>query len=293
MDIENLKVAIYWGSYLVFPFLLLLWWLKRKGSLKTSSLVVWGLLSLLFIWTRFVEPNLIRVQVTEIQSHQLQKRIAVISDMHLGIYKGALFMRRVVDKLNALKPDMVLIAGDFSYHPTDFNELIAPLNEIKAPVYAVLGNHDVGAPGADYRQELSKAIRANGVKLLENEIVRFDDFTLVGLGDRFVAEDNARLLKQVEFKEEVIVLTHNPDTTLDYRDVKADYTICGHTHGGQVRLPFIGALFLPVSGPFDHGLYREANTQLFVSSGLGEMGLPFRLLNPPVIDVLQFTPRKN
>lgn len=288
MDILTLKILIYWGSWLVFP--LLAWfsygyWRRKRSRFELAVVLVLGLL---FIWARFVEPNLIIVRTTDIPAAGLEKRIAVISDLHLGVYKGDSFLQRVVERINELKPDLVLFAGDFSYHPGDITKLFAPFERLNAPIYAVLGNHDVERPGPPVRDELARVLPNYGVRLLQSEIVHFADFTLVGLGDHWAGEDDVGLLKQVALDKTVILLTHNPDTTSKYRDHKADFTICGHTHGGQIRIPWLYRKVIPTSGAFDRGLTKEPYTRLFISSGLGEIGLPLRFLNPPVIDLLRF-----
>ncbi len=84
-----------------------------------------------------------------------------------------------------------------------------------------------------------------------------------------------------------MVFTHNPDTTLSYRKNIADLTIAGHTHGGQIRLPLIYKFAIPCKGDFDQGLYQSTTGKTFVTSGLGEVGLPMRLGIPPVIDILE------
>jgi predicted MPP superfamily phosphohydrolase len=285
MDMLLLKKAIYWGSWLVFPFLAFVLW--RFSSRWLQGILVLG--CFIFIWARFVEPNIIQVRTTQLDASGMERRIVLISDMHLGLFKGADFLSRVVTRINELDPDLVFIAGDFTYHPADIPSLYSPLKELRAPVYAVLGNHDVGQPGPPVRGELAQVLPQYGVRLLENETVRFPDFTLVGLGDRWAGEDDLRLLRQVSDQELVIVLTHNPDTTRRYRNFKADFTLCGHTHGGQIRIPGLYQKVIPTIGPFDRGLTREPYTELFISSGLGEIGLPMRLFNPPVIDVLHFS----
>ncbi len=87
------------------------------------------------------------------------------------------------------------------------------------------------------------------------------------------------------------MLTHNPDTALSYApNHYPDLTLAGHTHGGQVRIPYLYKRMIPVLGVdilWDQGLYRYKNGQVFVTSGIGEVGLPLRFLIPPVIDVLE------
>lgn len=102
-------------------------------------------------------------------------------------------------------------------------------------------------------------------------------------------EDDSTLLKQFSLDDDVLVLTHNPDATLSYTTTAADLTVVGHTHCGQMRFPYIQEYLrpyiYPVRGDFDCGRYPEQ--KLFITSGLGEVMLPIRFLNPPAIDVLR------
>jgi hypothetical protein len=214
--------------------------------------------------------------------------------------------------------DYVFIAGDFTHYPDEdeiqkMETMFAPLKDIKVPVYAVLGNHDLEKPGPKLRQELSSGLKKNNVKLLNNDIVDLKGFKLVGLGDHWALEDDVSLLDKTKMEENVIVLTHNPDTTLKYTDQKVDLTVAGHTHGGQVKIYPIYKPLIPTSGDFDEGLIESADlkdlqrvssSQLeaiqknrvqnasfvhktFVTSGVGETAIPIRFFNPPVIDIIQ------
>lgn len=292
MDILSLKQGIYWGSWLVFPLLAYIAFGYYRGKRSAIEFGILLAVGLLFVWMCFVEPNLILVRETTMPSTGLQKRIAVISDLHLGLYKGEGFLRRVVARINELKPDLVLFAGDFSYHPEGLDRLYQPFADLRIPLYAVLGNHDVERPGPPIRAELVRVLEGYGVRLLQNQLVTLPDFILVGLGEHWAGEDDLRLLDSVPEAAEVLVLAHNPDTSLNYRNDKADFTISGHTHGGQVRIPWLYRKVIPTLGPFDRGLTREPHTQLFISSGLGEIALPLRLFNPPAIDLLTFAPRQ-
>ena len=153
---------------------------------------------------------------------------------------------------------MVLIAGDLTFEPLPeqrLKELFAPLHDLQVPVYAVLGNHDTEHPGPDIKVELMRALEANNVTILNNDIIKTSNFLLVGLGDRMNGEDSTRLLNEVHPVNKVVVLTHNPDTTMDYINTNADVTLAGHTHCGQVRLPwiheYIKKYIIPVEGDFD------------------------------------------
>ena len=187
---------------------------------------------------------------------------------------------------------MLLIAGDFTFYPqkSDLPKLFSPLKNLTMPVYAVLGNHDTERPGEPLRKEMKEVLIQNNVRLLENEILRLKDITLIGMGDRWAGEqgeDDISLLSQVTPEENVLVLVHNPDSITDFPNSNADLTVSGHTHGGQIRIPLLYKKEIPTRGDFDKGLTIEKNTTLFITSGVGEVGLPMRFLNFPEVVVLE------
>ncbi len=292
MDKVAIQQGLYFASWLVIPFILYVIWRYQKSITVKSKLgYAFFLLGAgLFTWARFIEPQLILVHQHQIKVG-LQAKIVVISDIHLGIYKKRAFLKRVVNKINQLKQiDAVLIAGDLTYHPqTDLNQLFSPLKQLKVPVYAVLGNHDSQAPGPDIRAVLKAALAKQKVHLLDNQMMRLKGIYLVGLGSHWAGDDDLTLLQSYQPQDPVLVLLHNPSTTLDYtsQQIKAvNLTIAGHTHGGQVRIPLVYKWVLSHFDDFDKDLHQTPNGAVFVTSGMGEMGLPLRFLIPPVIDVL-------
>lgn len=242
------------------------------------------------IWSRFIEPQIILIH------HQTIKvgfkiRIALIADLHLGAYKNEKFLARTVKKINSQNPDLILIAGDFIYADKKIPQFSA-LAHLQAPVYAVWGNHDYLNQNSTISQPktnqcLKTILKANKVKILENQTAQFKNFTLLGLNDHWSKNDDTNLLNNYSQKDHLIVLTHNPDTIALYPNDSADLTLCGHTHAGQIRLPFLYKKVIPTKGKFDRGLSRQKNTQLFITGGLGEIVLPLRLFNPPTIDILE------
>lgn len=282
-----IKECIYFGSFLAFPFLLaILHYRKRIPTILFTILII---LSLSFIWARFIEPQIIIVREQTINVG-FKGRIVLIADMHLGIYKKAGFLERAVEVINKQNPDYVMIAGDFTFEPKEekLAKLFDALSKVNAPVYAVLGNHDVEHPGPPIRDELKKALESKGVHFLNNNEVVLKDFTLLALGDNWSHEDDVKLLRKFKEKDNVVVLTHNPDTTLAYTDNTADVTLTGHTHCGQIRIPWLYKIVIPTRGQFDKGSTQEKYTKLYITCGLGEVGLPMRLFNPPSVDVLNF-----
>ena len=121
----------------------------------------------------------------------------------------------------------------------------------------------------------------SGTKIPNTEI------NILGLGDNWAKEDDLSQLENYKEEDKLIVIAHNPDSTLNYTNNIPDLTVSGHTHGGQIRLPWIYKFVIPCEGPFDQGLYQTEKGQVFVTSGLGEVGLPMRFLIPPVIDILE------
>ncbi len=288
---------IFYFSHLSFPFLILLIIIsiKRKRSVKKSkrSLIViifLFLLTLSFIYSRFIERNIIKTETTEIEVG-FNAKIVVISDIHLGVYKNDKFLKRVVEKINKIENvDAVLIPGDFTYYPNEnLENLFYPLKDLKVPVYGILGNHDDEKPGPPIQEELKKALENNNVIFLDNEssVLKEKNINILGLGDNWAREDDITQINNFSESDNLIVITHNPDTTLNYKNSIPDLTISGHTHGGQIRLPYFYKKAIPCDGNFDRGLSENIFGKLFISTGIGEVGLPMRLGVPPVIDVLE------
>lgn len=282
-------------------------------KLAFASLVLFSFVLLGYGY--LIERNSIEVTDHSIMSKTIKssKKFAVIADLHLGIWQDQEYLDKVVDKINTIPNlDYLLIPGDWTYHPEvpKLTEIFAPLKKIKIPIYGVLGNHDVEKPGEPYRQELLKALTQNNVKVTDEKLLTFDDFSLAGLGDRWGGEDDSRFLTSSKSDLPLIVIAHNPDSVRSYPfEMNSDreiLTISGHTHCGQIRIPYLYKFALPVQDSyFDKGWYRtnfnnkiatnfdsnnaEMYNSLFITCGTGEVGIPVRLFNPPMIDVITVT----
>lgn len=281
-SIIYIKFFIYYGSWLVFPFVY--WFIKKRW-------IFFILLSFLFIYARFIEPNLLFIHHYKIHTG-FHAKYALIADLHLGIYNDETILERTVEKINNQNVDAVLIAGDFTYEAQfyDMNVLFSALSKLRVPVYAVLGNHDCQQPGPDIRDELEKVLTKYGVKVITNKSIILNEINIVGLGSLWAEDNDMQLLDKYKKEDKVVVLTHNPDTTLDYSKKHfPDLTLVGHTHGGQIRIPYLYKKIIPVRGKvlWDQGLYNLTNNKVFVTSGIGEIGLPMRFLIPPTIDILE------
>ncbi len=219
-------------------------------------------------------------------------RIALVSDIHIG--DRAMTSERlteIADQVNASRPNLILLAGDFvtGHSPEDALEraanLTRPLKRLRAPlgVIAVLGNHDYWtAPGA-VREALVKA----GISVLENQAVKRGPFAIIGIGDRFSGYDDlpAALLAARRIDGLPIVLTHSPDIVPELPE-NQHLVFAGHTHCGQVVLPWIGPLLR--YSPRNHwrrlynpryrcGAIREGKRTTIITAGVGSGTSPVRI----------------
>lgn len=283
----------FYISFLVFPFLgLMIWLLWKKKWLPLA--VIGTVLSLLFIYSRFVEPYWLVVHHVKLETSESPGiKVAIVSDIHLGLHKREDFLHRIVETINQEKPDIVLIPGDFTYYltPHELTLAFAELQDIEAPVYAVTGNHDAKKPGEFTSAEVRAALEPYDVIPIDNKIEKLNingkEITLVGLSDLWEGKANYSLVDQINEEDFSIILTHNPDTAYELPNHKADVLIAGHTHGGQIRIPFLYHRMMPTDYPFDRGWYMVEGMPVFVTSGAGEVGLPMRLGVPPEVVIME------
>ena len=258
---------------------------------------------LLLSYSFFIERNWIKINEYTI-SASFEYKIALISDLHLGKWKDEKFLEKVVNKINTQvsenSVEAVFIAGDFTYHPekiSDLSRLFQPLSEISVPVYAVLGNHDEEKPGPKLADELKQVLQANNVQIIEGKSFLIPNTTqkirVIGLGDNWAHKDDvtpflSEFSEHEKNQENFLVLTHNPDTSFYFPENSTAIALTGHTHGGQIRIPWLYKKMIPTSGNFDSGLLKTKKGQVFTTSGLGEVGLPLRFFIPPEIAVITF-----
>ncbi len=223
-------------------------------------------------------------------------RVAMISDIHSGPYMSRDEIAPFVRRINGLKPDVVLIPGDFVDRE---NEQAEPVCEALAKleaaygVYGSTGNHDYFAD-ADY---VSNELQHAGVRMLRNEHavldIRGEQLALIGLDDVRSGYPFDTLFKQAVqgLKPTVpnIVLCHKPYYLDQASEWGVDLMVSGHTHGGQVVIArLFGTVITPAAllSGYVEGLYRLDRTQLYVTRGIGTVGLPIRINCPPEITML-------
>jgi len=228
-------------------------------------------------------------------------RIVQISDLHLDEFTEPFFLERVIQRVNQLAADVVLLTGDF-VTLGDFTFLDIPgsayrcaeiVSAITSPLrYAILGNHDVGVGSS----LVTGALRAKGIPVLVNQFVPLergsDRIWLCGVDDPATSRPNLDLAIPSHPDAPVILMAHEPDyadrVLLHPKGKLVDLMLSGHTHGGQVRLPFGKPLVLPPFGKiYPEGLFHLNKMQLYVNRGIGTVGVPFRLNCPPEITVIK------
>lgn len=231
-------------------------------------------------------------------------RLVQFSDIHLEEYTEDFFLRRVIQKVNALNPDLVLITGDFiSNGPKPLHvslEASARCAELLGTLtcpqrYGVLGNHDVLVGPSVIRNHLEH----HGLPLLVNQHVRIErgneHIFLGGIDNYSWGTPNLSLAVPEQPDAPVLLMAHEPDfanTVLTHPSGQhVDFIFSGHTHGGQIRIPGLRPLALPPNGKlYPEGHYLLGKMQLYVNRGIGTVGLPLRFNCPPEITVATLRP---
>lgn len=294
------ELMLYWGSWLLFPGSLLLalhavrHLIKRRPwRVLRSSLGLAVCLGL--IWGRFVEPYQLRVQETNM-SVGCGMRVALVSDLHVGLFMRTGQLDELVQRLNRLDVDAILIAGDWTYQPQrDLRGAFAPIAGLRLRPYAVLGNHDEGVSGSpEITEPLREALGSLGVRLIDGQRVPFGRCELDGAGDYLAGSarrDIGRLMLldrgHAPRRVPRVLLAHEPETLAVVPKGFADAVLVGHTHGGQIDIRWLTRPILHrFAGPWVGGAYQLGSTKLFVTTGIGTDHLPLRIGVPPVIDIL-------
>ena len=254
----------------------------------------------LFIWAFFIEIGLLTENLQQKSKWPFKKiKIAFFSDLHAGAPKvDEEYIRRLVLRINSYEPDLILIGGDFVINGViggnfmEISNVSRILSGLKAPLgkYAVLGNHDWWNDAAEIKRELIDA----GIKVLENEnrVINLDigqKFNLIGLGDRYTDHsDPSKAFSTVDPSIPNIVFMHDPASIFEIKE-EFFLSLAGHTHGGQLFIPGIGAIVTPGDAPksWAKGWTKLDLGALYVSQGIGTSILPFRLNSPPEFLILE------
>lgn len=272
-----------------------------KGAFG-AFLTLFGIGSGGYVYAKQIEPSLLDINTQEVQHPLIPKsfegiKIVQFSDTHLGFQYNLRQFKKLVKRINELRPDVILFTGDLMDRPnkfTEINNLVPLLQQLHAPLgkYCIYGNHDHGGYGSNLYRNIMET--ANFSLLLnESKAIKLRDGShiyLVGIDDAMLGHpDMALALKGVPVNSFKIVLSHAPDLAETISQYPVQWQLSGHSHGGQVKIPFIGALVTPpFARKYTEGLYRigqDHQLSLYVNRGIGTTRLPFRFMAKPELTV--------
>lgn len=231
--------------------------------------------------------------------------VALLTDSHMsGPDNSPARMARIVAQVNALRPDLILLGGDYIGDDKggatyDAAASIAPFAGLRAPlgVVAILGNHDsrsrknrAALSGPDWQRAFARI----GITLLQDAAVRRGPLAIGGVKDIYTRKIDlpGTLRAMAQVGGAPLLLSHGPDVFPLLPD-QSMLALVGHTHCGQVALPFAGIVYVPskYGTRYACGLYRDGARTMIVSGGLGTSGFPVRMLAPPDIWLVTIRPR--
>lgn len=252
----------------------------------------------LIIWSFFIEPKILKITEFTLNDEDLSGlKVVFAGDLHIRPNQEKRLVE-IIEKINAQNPDLILFAGDFAAghdlkSSLDFKVYASQLKELHAKygVYSVMGNHDYWA---DY-DDIKEMLEGVGIKVLanSNEHLTLDNgktIYIAGVDDlQTKTPDIDKALKGAE-ENPTIFLTHSPDVFIDVPIGNVKLTLAGHVHGGQIRIPFVGALIIPskYGDKYSHGLIVEDGRRMIVTKGIGTSILPVRFNCVPEIVVINF-----
>ncbi len=270
--------------------------LKSKiCSLKFMRFSVITCIMLCLTWS-IIEPYLLRVSTHQIASKKIpqswdQATIALIADLHIGRFTKTTKLDQVIQRLEQLKPDIIILAGDYVFHyQGDYNEIFSKFKPLTrhTPIFAVSGNHD----HFENYKGIMDAITQNDITILDNQSqtmeYKFDSILLSGVPDLWYADFSTTHLPSANPNDSFhILVSHNPDFLVTHKNL-FDLGLAGHTHGGQVTFFGQWAPFLPIVHKTEawRGHVPFNNSDIVITNGIGTSILPMRFFAPPEISLI-------
>lgn len=285
---------------------------------EVKALKYWILFGLLFLIVTYlyIQNNVLihttyKLSLPKAHPKLKDKKIVFFSDTHFRNRNSHTFYDRLIAEIEDLEPDLILFGGDIVHasstemaveHAKDFFFQVGKI----APCYVIYGNHDLSSARV---RELQTILKLTGVHVLDNEAtwVSFGPtsigFWLMGLAENQSSlQTKSDVLSKIELPKDgsdapKILLAHHPQYFEKYltdESKRPDLVLSGHTHGGQVILPFIGGLFAPGQGvnpEFDFGIFNSEqypSSRLILTKGVGNSTFPFRVNNRPELVAIEF-----
>ncbi|MBT2695323.1 metallophosphoesterase [Bacillus sp. ISL-55] len=278
---------------------------RAVGTLLTAA----GLGTGSYFYAREVEPRMLDITRHTIKNAALPSgfdgvRVIQFSDTHIGFQYTMEQLNQLITKINNQKPDLIVFTGDLLDDPRHFtekNKLISILSSLDAPLgkFAVYGNHDHGGYGSDlYKQIMDQS----GFTLLLNtsaniKLLDGSSIWIAGIDDAMLGKPdlNASMAK-IPANSYTILLSHAPDKAEEAAQHPIQMQMSGHSHGGQIQIPFYGPLVTPpFAEKYVEGFYTigpNDGLTLYVNRGLGTTRLPFRFLSQPELAIFTLKSEK-
>lgn len=267
--------------------------MNRRTFVRRSLVAVPIALGAAADYAKFVDRHAVEVVDVEMELGMPRPlTVAVLSDIHFDPLCECEYLDKVIARTNELSPDLILYTGDFMSHSADrIDELVAGLSRASPGLgsFAILGNHDHWI-NAD---RVCVALASAGISVLRNQSVPIPDrepWYLTGLESFWAGAPNTRSLESTPSRSRHLVLAHELDSFDLLTDARIGLQLSGHTHGGQIRVPWYGAIQLPTWGKkYQAGLYERGGRRLYVNRGIGTVGRHFRMNCPPEITCLRIS----
>jgi uncharacterized protein len=252
-----------------------------------------------FFYAREVEPKMLKINEYTFRHRSIPKgfngfKIVQFSDTHLGFQYNLTEFEKLISKINAIKPDVIFFTGDLMDEPNKFpdTDKIAPLlSRLTAPFgkFSIYGNHDHGGYGSDI---YLKIMKESGFTILQNQsheirLLDGSSIFIAGIDDAMLGKpDIHKAVSSIPSSSFTILLSHAPDLADAASSFNIHLQLSGHSHGGQVQIPFLGALITPpYAEKYIEGFYKTGELTLYVNRGLGTTRMPFRFLSQPELTV--------
>jgi len=264
-----------------------------KFFLITTAILTILLLGV-YIYARYIEPHLLMVNRVNLESSRMDGHLKVVffGDTHMGEFNNIDQLERIVNEINTQNPDLVIFTGDLISASkklnVDTDAISQTLKKIQAPYgkYCVMGNHEYATlKQYSYKDLMNSA----NFEVLVNDWLDIPEINirLLGLDDAYSGKPDKNLSNAALDSSYNIMMTHEPDI-IDQMDIDGiQLILAGHTHGGQISVPFLTEKFLPPGGKkYVKGIFAvgsDGQTNLFVTKGTGMSTIPYRFMNVPEI----------
>ena len=268
----------------------------RKWVKIISFLII--IISFTIMYSRFIGTNGLVIKETAVIDSNLPKnfyglKIVQISDIHYKVTTSKKELKQIITEINLLKPDIVILTGDLfdsniKYKKEDYIDIVKLLNKIDTNIakYAIKGEDDLNINNWEEVINESNFIDLNDkYELVYNNGI--DPLLIIGISSNYknnhIKKTLTSIYKEINIKYKYsVLLTHEPDIIDEIDYSKFNLILSGHTHGGQVKLPFIGGMIKDkYAKTYINDYYNLGNTKLYISSGIGTSKYKFRLLNKP------------